>query len=224
MQNQFITDSCITCHPQPHRLQRLLAEGLKRKDVPATPGFHFKVSATCMACHLESQISDKGEKVLKASAKSCVACHKGRENLLDEWKADLELEIKFTKEVEQEALDALTPAKLSEPKLAEAWGKIQTTVETVWGRIQTVFKELPGYVWEKIKQVGKDIIEHVDPRTIYGPHYREAASKIKLCDISKARELGWSPGKSLDDIIVEVAEYFRVNRDIRDSDVRDQPD
>lgn len=67
-------------------------------------------------------------------------------------------------------------------------------------------------------------IEHVDPRTIYGPHYREAASKIKLCDISKARELGWSPGKSLDDIIVEVAEYFRVNRDIRDSDVRDQPD
>ncbi len=120
MQNQFIADSCMTCHPQPHRLQRLLAEGLKRENVPATPGFHFKVSATCMACHLESQVTDKGEKVLKASAKSCVACHKGRENLLDEWKADLEREIKFSKEVEQEALDALTQAKLSEPKLAEA--------------------------------------------------------------------------------------------------------
>jgi nitrate/TMAO reductase-like tetraheme cytochrome c subunit len=73
-----------------------------------------------MACHLESQVTDKGEKVLKASANSCVACHKGRENLLNEWKADLEREIKFTKEVEQEALDALTPAKLSEAKLAEA--------------------------------------------------------------------------------------------------------
>jgi nitrate/TMAO reductase-like tetraheme cytochrome c subunit len=120
MQNQFIADSCMTCHPQPHRLQRLLAEGLKRENVPATPGFHFKVSATCMACHLESQVTDKGEKVLKASANSCVACHKGRENLLNEWKADLEREIKFTKEVEQEALDALTPAKLSEAKLAEA--------------------------------------------------------------------------------------------------------
>jgi hypothetical protein len=120
MQNQFISDSCMTCHPQPHRLQRLLAEGLKRENVPATPGFHFKVSATCMACHLESQVTDKGEKVLKASANSCVACHKGRENLLNEWKADLEREIKFTKEVEQEALDALAPAKLSEPKLAEA--------------------------------------------------------------------------------------------------------
>ena len=70
---------------------------------------------------------------------------------------------------------------------------------------------------------GDSPIEHVDPRTIYGPHYREAASKIKLCDIDKARDLGWSPRKSLDDIIVEVAEYFRVNRDIRNSDVRDQP-
>jgi len=69
----------------------------------------------------------------------------------------------------------------------------------------------------------KSSIEHVDPGTIYGPLYKEAASRVKLCDISKARGLGWSPSKSLDDIIVEVADYFRTNRDIQDSDVRDQP-
>jgi nucleoside-diphosphate-sugar epimerase len=68
----------------------------------------------------------------------------------------------------------------------------------------------------------KSTITHVDPRTVYGPLYREAASQVKICDISKARDLGWSPRKSLDEIIVEVAEYFRTNRDIRNSDVRDQ--
>jgi hypothetical protein len=122
MQNHFIADSCMMCHPQPHRLQRQLAEGLKRKDVPATPGFHLKVSATCMACHLESQVTDKGEKVLKASAKACVGCHKGRENLLEDWKTDLADGIKETVEIEKEALEALTEvqSKLPPAKLAEA--------------------------------------------------------------------------------------------------------
>lgn len=67
-------------------------------------------------------------------------------------------------------------------------------------------------------------IVHVDPRTVYGPLYREAASQVKICDISRAGKLGWSPRKTLDEIIIEVAEYFSHNRDIRNSDVRDQPD
>ncbi len=122
MGERFITDSCMACHPEPHRLQRLLAAGLKRRDVSATPGFHFKVRATCMACHLESQLTDKGEKVLKASSKACVGCHKGRETLLKDWKTELEREIKYTKELEKEAMEALAraEAKLPELKLAEA--------------------------------------------------------------------------------------------------------
>jgi nitrate/TMAO reductase-like tetraheme cytochrome c subunit len=122
MSERFVTDSCLACHPKPHELQRKLAEGMKRKDVPDTPGFHFKARATCMACHLEEQVSDKGVKVLKASAKSCVACHKGREKLLEEWKDDLKREIKYTKEVEKEAIDALSKSKtkLSKEKLAAA--------------------------------------------------------------------------------------------------------
>ena len=65
-------------------------------------------------------------------------------------------------------------------------------------------------------------IKHVDPQTIYGPLYKEAASRIKLCDISKAQGLGWSPSRSLDRIIVEAADYFRTHRDIRGSDVRER--
>ena len=73
--------------------------------------------------------------------------------------------------------------------------------------------------------VGSDSpIEHVDPTTIYGPLYTEAASRIKICDIGRARSLGWSPSKSLEEIISDTADYFRENRDIRGSDVRDQSD
>ncbi len=122
MRNQFISDSCVACHPEPHHLQRLLAAGQKLKGVPETPDFHFKARATCMACHKERKITKKGERILKASAKACVGCHKGRENLLKDWKQDLENMIKDTQEVEKEALAALTKvkAKLSKAKLAKA--------------------------------------------------------------------------------------------------------
>jgi hypothetical protein len=122
MSERFITDSCLACHPGPHQLQRQLAEGLKRKDVPETPGFHFKARATCLACHLERQFTKKGTPVLMASAKTCAGCHPGRQKLLKDWKTDLENGIKDTLEVKKEALDALSAAKakLAKPKLTEA--------------------------------------------------------------------------------------------------------
>jgi len=120
MSERFVTDSCLACHPKPHELQRRLAEGLKRKDVPATPGFHYKARATCMACHLERQFTEKGTPVLRASAKTCAGCHPGRQDMLKDWQTELKEEVKYTKEVEKEALDALSNAKLPQPKQEEA--------------------------------------------------------------------------------------------------------
>ena len=120
MSERFVIDSCLACHPKPHELQRRLAEGLKRKDVPGTPGFHYKAGATCMACHLEQQFTEKGTPVLMASAKTCAGCHPGRKNMLKDWQTELKEEVKYTKEVEKEALDALSKAKLSKPRQAEA--------------------------------------------------------------------------------------------------------
>jgi hypothetical protein len=122
MRGQFIRDSCITCHPDPHRFQRLLAAGHKRKGVSETPGFHFRVRANCMACHFEKKVTDKGEIILRASDKACVGCHQGRKELLKDWKKDLENMAKDTQEVEKEALAVFTKvkAKLSKAKLAKA--------------------------------------------------------------------------------------------------------
>jgi formate-dependent nitrite reductase cytochrome c552 subunit len=74
-----------------------------------------------MACHFERKVTDKGESILRASAKACVGCHQGRKDLLEEWKQDLESMMKDTQEVEKEALAALTKvkAKLSKEKMAK---------------------------------------------------------------------------------------------------------
>lgn len=63
-------------------------------------------------------------------------------------------------------------------------------------------------------------IVRVDPKTVYGSRYEEAESFEKLPDIRKAAALGWSPRQSLDDIILEVADYYGRRRDPRGADAR----
>jgi hypothetical protein len=70
-----------------------------------------------MACHMEEGTTEKGEKILKASAKACISCHPGRKTLFKDWQTDLENVTKETIEVEKEALEALAEA---EPKLSKA--------------------------------------------------------------------------------------------------------
>jgi nucleoside-diphosphate-sugar epimerase len=63
-------------------------------------------------------------------------------------------------------------------------------------------------------------IVYVDPQSIYGPLYFEAESFEKLPDITKATSLGWVPNQSLDDIILETAKYYSLNKDTRGADAR----
>jgi hypothetical protein len=120
---QSIQYGCATCHPEPHRYQRLLAEGAKRKDVFASPDPMYKARTNCMGCHVEKKFTKTGLKTMMASAGTCVQCHtKDHKKMLDDWKAELIKEVQEAKEIEQEALDVLedAKAKLSEDKLAEA--------------------------------------------------------------------------------------------------------
>lgn len=48
------------------------------------------------------------------------------------------------------------------------------------------------------------LVEIVDPRTLHGPAFREAPDKLPNSD--RARSLGWSPRRSLSDIIVQAAD------------------
>jgi len=119
--NQPKLPGCAACHPEPHRYQRFLSAGPKRSGVSRTPDFMFKARTNCLGCHVEKEFNAKGQMIMKASAKTCVRCHtKDHKKMLKDWKAELADEVKYSKEIEQEALTALAKAKLPEPKLAEA--------------------------------------------------------------------------------------------------------
>ena len=120
---QSIQYGCAACHPEPHRYQRLLAEGAKRKDVFASPDPMYKARTNCMGCHVEKKLTKRGLNTLMASGGTCVQCHtKDHKKMLADWKTELVKEVKEAKEIEQEAVDALEDAraKLSEDKLAQA--------------------------------------------------------------------------------------------------------
>jgi len=126
--DRIVWEGCAACHPEPHRYQSLLAAGLKREGVLSSPDPMHRVRTNCFGCHTEKGLSDKGEKVLKASGTTCVRCHtEGHDKMLKDWKKELGEEVEYAKDVEKEALEALTASKskLSQADLA----KVMTMLE-----------------------------------------------------------------------------------------------
>ncbi len=118
-----IRKSCSACHPDHHRYQNLLVQGPKRKGISKTPDPMFVARANCLACHVERGIGKKGESILKASGKTCVNCHtKDHDKMLRDWTEELTKEVKFARELENEARDRLTSSagKVSVEKLKRA--------------------------------------------------------------------------------------------------------
>jgi nucleoside-diphosphate-sugar epimerase len=60
-------------------------------------------------------------------------------------------------------------------------------------------------------------IVHIDGKKVYGPMYMEAESFEKVPVLSGASELGWTPEISLDELILETADYYRTQGDYRQS-------
>jgi len=72
---------------------------------------------------------------------------------------------------------------------------------------RTTIGELAYRAQNLIKVVG---INHIDPKTIHGPLFAEAANKFP--DASKAiRELGWQPKHGLDQIIKDVRDHMQLS-------------
>lgn len=80
----------------------------------------------------------------------------------------------------------------------------RTTVEDLAQRI----KELLGSDSE---------IVHIDGKEVYGPMYMEAESFEKVPVLSGASDLGWEPTVTLDELILETADYYRTQKDYRQS-------
>jgi len=106
--DEAVRSTCTTCHLEPHRFQRTLAEGKKRKGVFESPDPMLKARTNCLGCHIEKKTIGKGQVVMAASGKTCVRCHsKDHKKMLRDWKTELDKEMKEAREIEAEALDVI---------------------------------------------------------------------------------------------------------------------
>jgi len=112
--------NCATCHPEPHRDQKLMIAGEGGKGVAKFPIAHDMMKTNCLGCHTKDGHDEKGRRVRTAEVKSCVDCHadKEMEKQPDKWKRDVYEELKAAREFEKEIVAAIEEAK----------GKLPTSV------------------------------------------------------------------------------------------------
>jgi nitrate/TMAO reductase-like tetraheme cytochrome c subunit len=114
--------NCSGCHPDHHIYEKMLLVGNKRKGVQRSPNLMYEVNTTCFGCHRDERVIN-GEKVKHSSGKACAACHTEKhESIVKEWKDKTEEELRYAKEIEKDALDAVKNArgKISGKKLIKA--------------------------------------------------------------------------------------------------------
>jgi nucleoside-diphosphate-sugar epimerase len=58
-------------------------------------------------------------------------------------------------------------------------------------------------------------LEHADARLVHGPLYEEAESFEKVPVVTAAAKVGWQPRVTLDELIIETADFYRRNKDPR---------
>jgi len=116
--------NCTTCHPEPHRDQKLLIAGEGGNGIGKYPIAHDAMKTNCLGCHTKDGVDGKGRKVRVAEVKSCVECHadKELEKQARKWKRDVSEELKAAREVEQEVIAAIEEAKgkLPDPVVKKA--------------------------------------------------------------------------------------------------------
>ncbi len=93
------------------KYQKFLLAGLPiAEGIRTSPHLMYDVNTNCMGCHLKKKMS-RGHAVRTGAPDTCAACHTPEHRkMLDDWKIQVEKEIAFTQEVEDEALQKLAAA------------------------------------------------------------------------------------------------------------------
>ncbi len=126
----FVRSDCRLCHEAPHLFQKQLLAGTVAGggDIPKTPQLMQAVNTNCMACHVKKTVS-KGHSVRTGSGDACVGCHtEEHRKMLGDWKATVDKEVKYAKELETEALEALKAArgKVAKAELDKARAAVES--------------------------------------------------------------------------------------------------
>jgi nucleoside-diphosphate-sugar epimerase len=83
---------------------------------------------------------------------------------------------------------------------------------TIWGLAERV---------KRLLNRASDIV-YADAKEIHGPDYEEAESFEKVPALGAALEVGWEPQVSLDELILETADYYSRRVDFRKEQEKNQ--
>jgi len=85
--------NCTSCHPNHHREQIMLLTGTGGQGTPnSAPNPMFGARTNCYGCHSEHVSTVQEGDVVKATEKTCVACHSERYGeLLEKWKSGVDV-------------------------------------------------------------------------------------------------------------------------------------
>ena len=110
----FVREDCTLCHQDQHKYQKMLLAGIPvNEGINATPHLMFKVNTNCMGCHLKKDLN-KGHAVRTGAPETCAACHTPEhKKMLSDWRKQVGNEIKAARELELEAQEALSAARLA---------------------------------------------------------------------------------------------------------------
>ncbi|MCA9061735.1 MAG: NapC/NirT family cytochrome c [Planctomycetaceae bacterium] len=97
--------NCLHCHPNHHTEQIKLLTGTGGHGVlKSAPNPMFGSHTNCYGCHTEESLSAEAGTVVKASQKTCAACHGDRyAEMFDQWKAGVEFTLEDAETTFREA-------------------------------------------------------------------------------------------------------------------------
>lgn len=117
---ELVRRDCEHCHPKHHSEQITLLMGMPRDGVQRSmPNPMFGSRINCQACHVEPGEDFVGDRLFKATADACAACHgeEGREKF-QRWRAELDTrleEVVALRERVAKRLSSLTQAGRAPP-------------------------------------------------------------------------------------------------------------
>jgi len=108
----FVRTDCQLCHQDQHKYQKILLAGAPvNENLSGAPHLMFNVNVNCMACHLKKEVN-RGHAVRTGAKETCAACHTEKhKQMLDDWKTQVDKEVKSAEEFEQEVVQTLAQVK-----------------------------------------------------------------------------------------------------------------
>jgi nitrate/TMAO reductase-like tetraheme cytochrome c subunit len=112
-----VLSDCTHCHFNPHADQVRLLLGQGGAGVPKSePNPMFGARTNCFGCHTETAADVEGQRVVKGTQKTCIACHGERYgDMFEQWKTGIDLSLTDAETAYQNARKSLAENKTASP-------------------------------------------------------------------------------------------------------------